>query len=118
MVPFDQLSPHLKVAKIHWIMSWLCAAVGIVTVALAFREGTVHVMDLLAPGFLRLSEVSLVFVALNRWLWRANTDARGWARHISRICAVLMLPLFPLWTMFGVYILLYSRKPWAQGGPA
>jgi hypothetical protein len=105
---------NVKVARAHRAIAWISLAAASLFAALFVKEFFFPAADSSPRGPFSLA---LVFAALF-WLHYAISKAalqnRPWARAASITTAILMLPLFPIWTGFGVYILRYAVRPWAQ----
>ncbi len=91
-----------KVARVHRALSWLYAVVAILMIAvgiLTHAKGMAgfYVFVLLFMG---------AFFLLHRATAAGAMECKPWARTVSLVIAILMLPGFPLGTLIGVYLLL------------
>ena len=46
---------------------------------------------------------------------RGALQRKSWARNVSIVIGLLMLPGFPLGTLIGALLLSYAWKPWSTG---
>ena len=108
------VQPHAKVARTHRLASWLCAFVALMFLLVFVQQRFLPNDNSNPRGPATLLVVSLGFFALNRWIASGAAEGKAWARQTSRVCAIIMLPFFPIWTGFGVYLLKYTWRPWAR----
>jgi hypothetical protein len=102
------MEPNIKVARAHRALSWLYA---LLTGLLAFLAYTMRSEPDLAPVLIYLVLFGLVFAA-HHVTARGARQGKPWARISSTVLACLMLLGFPVGTIIGVYLLVYTWRPW------
>ncbi len=99
---------HQKTARAHRALSFLYALVAILgLLAIIFRgvsKSTGHLIALLV--------VFGGLFALHHFTANAAKEKKPWARTVSIVIGVLLLPGFPVGTIIGVSLLSYAWKPW------
>ncbi len=92
---------HRTVAGIHCVIAAMAAIFG-------------YLMTSRFPllGALVLAAPFLAFAAVHFAAATGAEQCRPWARTASTVLGVLMLPLVPLGTAVGVYLLMNTRGEW------
>ncbi len=106
-----------KVARAHRTVAWISLVAAGLFLALFIKEFFFPAADSSPRGPFTLFLIFTAFFYLHRSIARAALELKSWARVASITTAILMLPLFPIWMGFGVYILRYAFRPWAQAIP-
>jgi hypothetical protein len=91
-----------KVARVHRALSWLYAIIAILVIVagvLSHEKGA-------AGGIVFMLLFMGAFFLLHRATAAAAMECKPWARTVSFIIALLMLPGIPLGTMIGIYLLI------------
>jgi len=103
---------NIKVSRAFRSASWVCVFAVALFLVLFVQEEFFPAPDSNPRGPLTLTLIFLAFVLLNRYMASAAREKKSWARRVSQVLAILMLPFFPIWTGFGIYILKYAYRPW------
>ena len=109
---------HVKAWRAHRVLSWLYGLAVLVVGFQAYRNEGAGRLDLL----LAWGGLFLVFAVCHAWIGQAALARRPWARFASILLGFLLLVVFPVGTIIGVYLLSASWNPWTQpvthGSPA
>lgn len=101
------MEAHLKVYRAHRALSLLYGLLLLAFLALALSADPVDV-SMLAFGLIVGGAVLAAHVFAARGAKAGNPSTR----MLSTAIAVLMLLGFPIGTLIGLYILVYTWKPW------
>ena len=103
---------NLRAYKTHRLLAWIY---GIGTFAYALYA---HFRPLWLTPELKIAGTLLPLLFVIHVL-AASGSARcqNWARIVSLVMGVLLVLAFPIGTIFGLFLLSASWKPWVEGGP-
>ncbi len=101
---------NIKVARAHRAISWFYAVLGIALTA-AILIPAEHPLDALAGLAVMLAIFGGLF-SLHHFTAKGAREKKQWARAVSSIIGVIMLPGFPVGTMIGIYLLVNANRGW------
>ena len=109
------MESHMKVARVHRVISWLCLVFLAAIAYLLFAPPA----NINRAAFAYSLLIALAFLA-HHVTARGALEAKPWARIASIVLAVLMLVAFPIGTIVGIYLLVNTLRPWGPqaGAPA
>lgn len=106
---------HLRVARVHKILSLIYLAIGCVVlplIAYLVYQDSVKLEKTVEVGFLLFV---FLFAYLHHCVAKAAREMMPWAKIASIIIGIFLLSGFPVGTLVGIYLILNCRKWPAYG---
>ena len=123
----NEMPPHVKAGRLIRLLGWIALLLSLGVPSLIFIDGWIHrfkpptglytLYDVSTPPLrthpgvitvILFLAFSFIFLAVGK----ASKEHKNWARTAGIVLGTIVLPVFPIGTVIGPFILWYRIKGW------